>query len=249
MLTNHRSSYNYTPTSVSPSSPPDKVKTDGARPDHPSVRGGPYSGVFMDKLQKLDALIHKDREIQEYGKPVIPHLDWQGVMSQVGEGMILEFGVYYAASFMQICAQVQSRKVYGFDWFWGLTEDWGWPGTTGSASCEGKVPECPRNGEYVLGKVELTLPVFLGKNAGQVAFCHFDLDTYTPTRIALALLNSRFFTGTILAFDEIDGDMQQKTKRNLEHEQKAFREWLLETEFDFEIIGRRHGESWIVRLI
>lgn len=215
-----------------------------AGPPRPT-QGGPNRGV-MDKIEKLDKLIHDERH---YG--AFPNMPWEKTMSLVQDGLILELGVYEGQSFYEICKYIHPRKVYGFDSFYGITEDWGIIGSKGSASRDGVPPDCPENGEFIIGRVEYTLPRFISQKRQPVAFVHFDMDTYTPTRLALSLFDNThsFFSGTILAFDEIDEFQPWNTTRNIDHEQRAFREWLRETEFDFEIIGRRHSESWIVRLI
>jgi hypothetical protein len=173
----------------------------------------------------------------------LPVLDWAEIIPLVVDGTMMELGVWRGESFREICALAHPRKVYGFDWFRGLPEDWGAPGTAGTGDLDGAIPDCPDNGEFVVGLVQDTLPQFLRHQHGDVAFVHFDLDLYSSTYFGLSQLGHRFKRGAILAFDEIDRDV-----RNMNHEQAAFREWLEEAPFDFELLGQRHAESWVIRL-
>ena len=176
---------------------------------------------------------------RQLSKP-IPHLDWADIIPQVPDGTMMELGVWRGESFRQICALAHPRKVYGFDWWRGLPEDWGYEGSYRTGDMDGVPPDCPGNGEWVIGLVKDTLPGFV-MTVPPAAFVHFDMDLYSSTATALEYIT--FVLGAILAFDEIESHV-----RNMNHEQKAFREWLAKTDWDFELIGSRHAESWVVRL-
>jgi S-adenosyl-L-methionine methyltransferase len=150
------------------------------------------------------------------------------------DGEIIELGVWDGVSFNEMCKLFHPRKVYGFDWFHGLPDGWSDPAEKGIFSRDGKPPGCPDNGEFIIGKVEDTLPGF----RNPISLCHFDLDLYGPTKFALETLNWQ--SGSILIFDEIDGEL-----RNINHEQKAFREW----NRPYRFIGKPHPEAWCVRLV
>jgi hypothetical protein len=70
-------------------------------------------------------------------------------------GLVMEFGVATGASVWLIADEVWPRKVYGFDSFLGLPEDWVCPDGTvaharGAFACD--VPTyLPRNVELVVG--------------------------------------------------------------------------------------------------
>ena len=166
-------------------------------------------------------------------------LGWTAILAPVPDGILIELGVWEGSSFREICARVYPRKVYGFDWWRGLPEEWEFGGA-GVGDMGGIPPPCPDNGEFIIGLVEDTLPDFVVTHA-PAAFVHFDLDLYAGTAAALACL--KFAPGAILVFDEIVG-----ADRNIRHEQRAFREWLARTNQDFELIGQRHAESWVVQL-
>jgi len=171
----------------------------------------------------------------------LPTLDWAEIIPLVGDGTMLELGVWQGASFRQICHYAHPRKVYGFDWWHGLPEDWGMENSAGTLDMAGAPPACPDNGEFVVGLIRGTLPDFVASH-DPAAFVHFDMDVYTSTATALHYL--KFQPGAVLVFDEIDGHV-----RNVNHEQRALREWLEDAPFDIEVLGQRHPESWIIRLL
>lgn len=157
-------------------------------------------------------------------------------------GLIAEFGVAGGELFNYLCRCAAPRLVYGFDWFHGLPE--AWPPDShepGLFTQHGVPPAIEKNGRLVIGRVEDTVPRFVAEHPEPVALIHFDLDLYRPTRCVLDAL--RFQPGSILAFDEIDG--QERCSR---HEQRAFWEWINETGFAVRFLGKRHYTSWVVQV-
>lgn len=126
------------------------------------------------------------------------------------KGLILEFGVFHGRS-INIFADVlkakgDARKIYGFDSFEGLSEDF--TGTTlerHSFSIEGRLPEVAPSVVLKKGWVDQTLPEFVKENDDQLAFMNVDMDTYTPTKVIFENLMPRFQEGTIIVFDELVG--------------------------------------------
>ena len=67
-------------------------------------------------------------------------------LARIGEGMILEFGVFKGASINQIATAVPDRQIHGFDSFEGLPEDWtGYNVTTEAFDQQGKMPNVKEN--------------------------------------------------------------------------------------------------------
>lgn len=168
------------------------------------------------------------------------HVTWRDLVS-AAPGLILEFGVFRGASFRQICDAASPRIVHGFDSFRGLEEDWRLPHyPKGTFDRQGEAPPNIReNGRLIVGRVEETLVPFLARHPGQVAFAHFDMDLYAPTKFALKALAWRFVTGSILLFDEWTiGD----------DERRAFLEFKKETGHEAEFIGARNAHSWAFQI-
>lgn len=146
-------------------------------------------------------------------------------------GMFLEFGVFSGRSIRNIAETNPGTTVYGFDGFTGLPEDWGSLFPKGEFACE--IPaDLPKNVELVVGLFNDTLPGFLDAHQGDVSFVHIDCDLYSSAKYVLEQLAGRFVDGTILAFDEIIG-----LPDCLDHEARAFAEFLNEYGFSYECVG------------
>ncbi len=149
-------------------------------------------------------------------------------------GLVLEFGVFQGRS-INIFADVlnhddDSRKIYGFDAFEGLSEDF--TGTTMPKkmfSVEGQLPVVAESVELKKGWVDKTLPEFMMEHGDKLAFMNVDFDTYTPTKIVFENLVSRFQKGSIIVFDELLGFPNWR-----EHEHKVLMEMMPENcEYEF----------------
>ena len=113
----------------------------------------------------------------------------------------LEFGVWHGES-----ANFFSRfvnKLYAFDSFEGLEEDWiGTYATKGEFNLNKKIPKLNSNVEPVVGLVEDTLDIFLEKHNPKVKFLHMDMDTYKPTKYVLEKIKPYLVKDAIILFDE-----------------------------------------------
>jgi Macrocin-O-methyltransferase (TylF) len=94
------------------------------------------------------------------------------------------------------------------------------------------LPKVPANVTLVKGWFEDTLPKFLAKNPGPVAFLHVDCDLYSSTSCVFGFLSDRLVPGTVILFDELLGypGWQQG-------EWKALREWMEKTGNEVEYLG------------
>lgn len=156
------------------------------------------------------------------------------------DGMIMEFGVYEGTTINRI-SNVVKTTVYGFDSFEGLPEDWNRGMGRGFFKCD--VPKVNENVQLVIGFFDTSLTPFLETHTDSVGFCHIDCDLYSSTKTVLDLLKPRFNRGTMILFDELANypDFEH-------HEYKAFLEFLADTDFDFEYVGRRRNESFGFKL-
>ncbi len=137
----------------------------------------------------------------------------------------LEFGVWKGASANFFSKYV--KKMYVFDSFEGLSEDW-----SGKSypkyyyNLNKKIPKLNSNVEPVVGWVEDTLEVFLKKYNPKIKFVHFDMDLYTPTKFTLEKLKPYLTKDAILIFDELYNYIGWE-----EGEYKALTEVFSEAEF------------------
>ena len=118
-------------------------------------------------------------------------------------GMVLEFGVAQGNSLHRLSKMFDDRKVYGFDSFQGLPEDWKAGYKKGAFA--GERPNwVPSNADLVPGWFEDSLPKWLAENQGYADFVHIDCDLYSSTHWVLDYLanESRLRRGTVILFDE-----------------------------------------------
>ena len=153
------------------------------------------------------------------------------------DGLVLEFGVARGDSLRKIAAGFPDRPVYGFDSFEGLPEDWREGISKGAFACD--VPtDFPSNVTLVKGWFEDTLALFLEEHQGPVAFIHIDCDIYSATKTIFDNLQDRIVDGTIIIFDEIFGYGGYE-----DHEFKAFNEYLVKNDMNYECIGVHQHEK------
>ena len=96
------------------------------------------------------------------------------------------------------------KKLYAFDSFEGLIEDWlGSGDQRGSFNLNKKIPKLNSNIEPIVGTVHDTLDNFIEKHNPKINFVHFDMDTYAPTKYALERLKPFLNKGAIILFDEL----------------------------------------------
>jgi len=145
------------------------------------------------------------------------------------EGLFLEFGVASGRT-LRFIAQGHAGKVYGFDSFGGLPEDWR-PGFPAGAFAQ-TPPEVLPNAELVIGLFDSTLPGFLDRHPGKVSFLHVDCDLYSSTVTILKLLAHRFAPGTVIVFDEFLNYPGWRL-----HEYKAWIEFTQRYEVKFKYTG------------
>lgn len=147
------------------------------------------------------------------------------VLSSVAaEGHFLEFGVFTGGTIRFIARRIGQRKIHGFDSFEGLPEAWGGLYLGRKAfDVGGRLPRVPHNVLLHRGYFETSLPKWLDKYPGPVAFIHLDCDLYSSTRTVLGLIAPRLVPGTVILFDEYFNYPNWE-----QHEFKAFREFTAE---------------------
>ena len=139
----------------------------------------------------------------------------------------LEFGVYKGESANYFSKFV--NKLYCFDSFEGLSEDW--IGTRISKSyfnLERKIPKLNSNVETIVGWVEDTLDDFLKKHNPKINFVHIDTDTYSPAKFILKKIKPYLVKNSIIIFDELYNYQGWEFG-----EYKALNEIFKENEFDY----------------
>ena len=126
-----------------------------------------------------------------------------------------------------------SCEIIGFDSWRGLSEDWiGMTKGRDKGSQLVKKPKAPNFCIFKKGNILKELNKFLSKNNKKsLNLIHFNLDTYTPTKSCLSILKPFLKKGTILIFDDFYGYPGW-----IMHENKAFEEFIFESEIKYKFI-------------
>lgn len=163
-------------------------------------RAAERSADFIEPLLSSTLLIRRPDQIREFAIRRAPE-----------QGLLMELGVYRGTSINQFAEIVSdagdSRTIYGFDAFQGLSEDWFGKSIAKQSNFNrgGRPPRVRSNVSLVIGWLHDTLQPFLDSHPGPIAMLHVDTDTYTPCKLALSVCKDRFVDGTIIIFDEHHG--------------------------------------------
>ena len=139
-----------------------------------------------------------------------------------------EFGVWKGNSFKFLLKYY--KKGFGFDTFTGLPENW-YDEKKGTYSNDGNIPKL-RNGKFVVGRFQDTLPKFFAKKRPIASIINFDADLYSSTLCALRNAKKIIDENTILIFDEF-----LMSENWEEDEFKALSEFCDENNFKYEVIA------------
>ena len=117
----------------------------------------------------------------------------------------LEFGVWVGTSINFFSKILKDKKIYGFDSFEGLKEDWlGQSDTIGKFNLNKKLPKLNNNCVPIVGLVQNSLPKFITENKNlKINFVHMDLDTYPSTKFVLSEIKPYLADNAVILFDEL----------------------------------------------
>jgi hypothetical protein len=170
-------------------------------------------------------------------------------------GCILEFGVYKGETLKILSEFFVNEKVWGFDSFEGLPENWDISNSSNIMFPKGyfnvdKIPEFKTNVNLVRGYFENTLPLWIKHHQEPAKLIHIDCDLYSSTKDVLLNLNSIIVPGTIIIFDEFY-PWNDYTSYDQWHlgEYKALNEWVLEYNRSFELIHRSGHQQCSIRIL
>lgn len=162
------------------------------------------------------------------------------------DGDVLEFGVAGGRSLAQFGELLPDRRIFGFDSFEGLPEDWALNIKKGAYAIPAeKMKRVPANATLVVGWFEDSLPKFLETYTGSVALVHIDCDLYSSTATVLRNLAPLLRPGCVIEFDEY---MNYGAWRD--HEFKAWQELVASRGVRYEYVGyTRRGKPCAVRIL
>lgn len=162
---------------------------------------------------------------------------------KIEDGLVLEFGVYKGDTINYIAKKLPNYKVYGFDSFEGLPEFWR-DGFDKGHFALSKLPKVEKNVILIKGWFEETLPEFIKKEKGVVAYLHIDCDLYSSTKTVFKYLGDRIVTGTIIVFDEY---FNYPGWENGEF--KAFQEFIKETSKEYKYLTYNYLHEQVAVMI
>lgn len=200
--------------------PPNAKKTEGNQILHFNPANRPYlaseEAVLFVKRWMQDAVpLESDVAVLQFGSEHV-----------VLDGIYVELGVCTGRTINFLAALNPSKKIYGFDSFEGLPEDWVWSdfklekGTFAFKDPE-MFPPVLHNVVLVKGWFKDVLQEFAQRIEGPIAFLHVDCDLYSSTACAFEVLGDRIGPGAIIVFDELYNYPGYGN-----HEFKAFEEFL-----------------------
>jgi hypothetical protein len=152
-------------------------------------------------------------------------------------GEFSQFGVYKGESALWMLTD-KCEKLYLYDSFEGLPEDWNSQFTKGHFKCE--VPVFGDNRVKIIkGYFEDVIDEF---NSIKFGLVHIDCDLYSSTKVVLN--NLKTFKGQIIVFDEIYNIAGSDI-----HELKAFSEWVTEKNIKFESLAKTNYSQLVIRIL
>jgi len=173
---------------------------------------------YIKQNKIINLLIQKDR---------LTNLNWSIKQVKV-KGLFLEFGVY-SGSTINFIAKRTENKVYGFDGFEGLPEDF-W--TYEKEYFKNKIPKVEKNVELVIGWFEDTVCKFMENHDEKIAFVHIDCDVYSSAKTVFDNIYHKIQKGTVIVFDEFWNFPSWQ-----EQEFKAFQEFVKKHNMEYRYLS------------
>lgn len=225
--------------------PPGAQNTIGNQILHFNPKNKPYeqdekAHLFAKAYLSSATPLESDAEVLKFGSDQV-HVN----------GMYIELGVCTGKTINFIAALNPNKKIYGFDSFEGLPEDWIrgdfiMPKGTFAFKNPSILPPVLHNVSIFKGLFSNSLPAFIESIPPEVpiAFLHVDSDIYSSAACAFKALGDRIVPGTIIVFDELYNYPGCEI-----HEWKAFQEFLDSRDFTAEYLAyNMYHEQVVVRI-
>ena len=158
-----------------------------------------------------------------------------------------EFGVFRGSTAHRILKVIQpNAKLYLFDSFEGLSEDWREGFKKGAFKLEkSQIPKFDDKLVILkIGYFKDTVPAFGKEHLEPLAFIHIDCDIYSSTICVLEGLNNIIAPGTVIVFDEL-----YNYQYFWKHEYRALQEFTCKHNRQFEYCGRSNKSAAWIKII
>jgi hypothetical protein len=183
---------------------------------------GEESAIYIQQHMKNARGFYTSKELFDYVIPMVKE-----------GGLVIEFGVYSGGTINYLANKFKNRQIYGFDSFEGLPEMWSGEGLQkGSFSLAGLLPKVNINVVLIKGWFDESIPNWIKTNNQDINLIHIDCDIYSSTKIIFNEFKSKIKIGSIIVFDEYFGYPNWQ-----EHEFKAFKEFIKDTNLKYEYLG------------
>lgn len=200
--------------------PPGSEQTQGNQILHFKSTNKPYTNSdeatkFVKKYLSKAKKLTSDAEVLRFASDAVKI-----------QGLYIELGVCTGKTINFLAALNPQKKIYGFDSFEGLPEDWIrfdkviQAGTFGFKN-PNVLPPVLHNVELAKGLFQDTLKEFVQTHKEPIALLHVDSDIYSSAVTAFDILGDQIQSGTIIVFDEL-----YNYPGSEQHELKAFTEFL-----------------------
>jgi len=176
-----------------------------------------YARVHMRKARRFGSKF----ELLEFGLSQAPR-----------NGACMEFGVFEGTTINHLAKLLPDRRVFGFDSFKGLPENWT-QGTPKGTFALDRRPVVRDNVTLIEGLFDRSLPPFRENfGDGELSLIHIDCDLYSSTQAVFANIGYLVKPGVVIVFDEYFNYPDWQS-----HEHKAFREFAESKDISYEYIG------------
>ena len=153
---------------------------------------------YIEKNASMCEVFSEPFKLLEKGVSMAQYYESQNL----SDGLFLEFGVCSGKTINKIAEFASKKKIYGFDSFEGLPEDWRSNFPKGMFKVE-RIPNVRKNIELKIGLFKNTLPEFIANSKSKmISFLHIDCDLYSSTKDVLFNCRPLIKKGTIICFDE-----------------------------------------------
>lgn len=138
------------------------------------------------------------------------------------EGDVYEFGTYRGRTAALLSSIFSNKKIFSFDSFKGLPEQWTKNDGPQTYNTNGQSPSLNlSNVEYVKGWYKDSLPEFFSKERNKASVIHIDCNLYSSTQLALEAIRPLIQESTVVILSNYYGYHEYE-----KHEYKAFNEFI-----------------------
>lgn len=162
---------------------------------------------------------------------------------EIKNGLVLEFGVYNGDTLNHIAKKIPNNKIYGFDSFEGLPEQWRDNFKKGMFAVK-ELPKVEKNVTLIKGWFNESLPTFLNRINNQISYMHIDCDLYSSTKTIFKHLENQIIKGTVIVFDEYFNYPGWE-----KGEFKAFQEFITKTKKEYKYLTYNHLHEQVALVI